>query len=116
MRVGYELGIIISYPTSASGIIVLLKNAHKYREFFPTLFVKTTDFQLVFLFWADAYSYHLIWRAWYNGSYTMVAKPIRALELHYPMIQFLLIGVSKIGTLSKIRETENSFKALVTCV
>ena len=24
-----------------------------------------------------------IWRAWYNGSYTMVAKPIRALELHY---------------------------------
>ena len=50
MRVGYELGIIISYPTSANGIIVLLKNAHKYREFFPTLFVKTTDFQLVFYF------------------------------------------------------------------
>ena len=22
------------------------------------------------------------------GSYTMMAKPIRALELHYPMIQF----------------------------
>ena len=46
----------------------------------------------------------------------MMAKPIRALELHYPMIQFLIIGVSKTGTLSKIRETENSFKALVTCV
>ena len=71
--------MIISYPTSASGIIVLLQAPTKYREFFPTLFVKTTDFQLVFL---D------IWRVWYNGSYTMMAKPIRDLELHYPMIHF----------------------------
>ena len=47
MRVGYELPIIISYPTSASGIIVLLDTPTKYREFFPTLFVKTTDSQLV---------------------------------------------------------------------
>ena len=38
----------------------------------------------------DAYSYH-IWRTWYNGSYTMMAKPIRALELHHPTIQFLII-------------------------
>ena len=45
-----ELAIIISYPTSANGIIVLLKTPTKYREFFPTLFVKTTDFQLVFNF------------------------------------------------------------------
>ena len=45
-----ELAIIISYPTSASGIIVLLKTPTKYREFFPTLFVKTADFQLVFNF------------------------------------------------------------------
>ena len=29
--------------------------------------------------------------AWYNGSYTMVAKPIKSLELHYTMIQFLII-------------------------
>ena len=36
------------YPTSLSGIIVLLKTATKYGEFFTTLFVKTTDFQLVF--------------------------------------------------------------------
>ena len=50
MRVGYELAIIISYPTSASGIIILLKMPTKYREFFPTLFVNTTDFQLVFNF------------------------------------------------------------------
>ena len=50
MRVGYELAIIISYPTSASGIIILLKMPTKYREFFPILFVNTTDFQLVFNF------------------------------------------------------------------
>ena len=46
-----ELAIIISYPTSASGIIALLKTPTKqYREFFPTLFVKTIDFHLVFNF------------------------------------------------------------------
>ena len=42
-----ELAIIILYPTSANGIIVLLKTPTKYREFFPTLFVKTIDFQFV---------------------------------------------------------------------
>ena len=30
-------------------------------------------------------------RAWYNGSYIMAAKPIKSLELHYTMIQFLII-------------------------
>ena len=50
MRVGYELAIIFSYKTSASGIIVLLKTPTNIKEFFPTLFVKTTDFQLVFNF------------------------------------------------------------------
>ena len=50
VRVGYDLAIIISYPTSASRIIVLLKTPTKYREFFPTFFVKATDFQLVFNF------------------------------------------------------------------
>ena len=30
VRVGYELAIIISYRTSAYGIIVLLKKSHKY--------------------------------------------------------------------------------------
>ena len=49
-RVGYELAIIISYSTSLSGLIVLLKTPTKYREVFPTLFVKTTDLQLVFNF------------------------------------------------------------------
>ena len=30
-------------------------------------------------------------RPWYNGSYTMAARPIKMLELHYTMIQFLII-------------------------
>ena len=33
---------------------------------------------------------YLICRAWYNRSYTMMAKPMKTLELHYPMIQFLI--------------------------
>jgi len=46
------LAIIVSYPTNTSRIIitVLLKSPSKYQEEFPTLFVKTTDFQLVFNF------------------------------------------------------------------
>ena len=33
-------------------------------------------------------------RVWYNGSYTIAAKPIKTLELHYTMIQFLIIIVN----------------------
>ena len=33
-------------------------------------------------------------RPWYNGSYTMAAKPIKTLELHYTIIQFLIIRFS----------------------
>ena len=29
-------------------------------------------------------------RAWYDGSYTMAAKPIKMQELHYTMIYFLI--------------------------
>ena len=31
--------------------------------------------------------------AWYNDSYTMAAKPIKSLELHYTMIQFLINNI-----------------------
>ena len=30
-------------------------------------------------------------RAWYNGSYSMVAKPVKSVEFHYAMVQFLII-------------------------
>ena len=29
-------------------------------------------------------------RVWYNGSYTIAAKPIKMLESHYTIIQFLI--------------------------
>ena len=45
-----DLAIIISNPTRATGMIVLLITPTKYREFFLTLFVKTTYFPLVFNF------------------------------------------------------------------
>ena len=38
------------------------------------------------------YAIVAISRAWYNGSYTMAAKPVKPLELHDTMIQFLLAG------------------------
>ena len=41
---GALLAIIISYPTSASGIIVLLKTPTKYWELFPLYFCKNNWF------------------------------------------------------------------------
>ena len=63
----------------------------RYREFFPSLFVKTTDFQPVYNFEPAHIQLLYLESIWYSGSYTMMAKPIRALELHYPKIQFLIM-------------------------
>ena len=62
----------------------------KILRILPDFICKNNRFSACFWFWADAYSCH-IWRARCNGSYTMMAKPIRALELHYPMTQFLIM-------------------------
>ena len=60
----------------------------KENTVFPTLFVKTTDFQLAFDFeqtrTVTIFGKHGIMAH-------IMAKPIRALELHYPMVQFLII-------------------------
>ena len=69
-----ELAIIISYPTSASGITVLLKTPTRFRELFPTLIVKANDFQLVFSF--EQTRTVLVWRAWYNGSYVTLHRTL----------------------------------------
>ena len=29
---------------------------------------------------------------WYNGSHTMMSKPIKILELHHPNFQFLILN------------------------
>ena len=77
-----ELAIIISYPTGASGV--------NYCSFFkhPQNMENSSRFSACFNFEQTRTVTIIIWRAWYNVSYTMMAKPIRALELHYPMIQF----------------------------
>ena len=65
-----------------SGIIVLLKNNQEIlvdlADF--TLQEQQEDNLMVAISWA-----------WYNGSYTMTAKPIKSLELHYTIIQLLMI-------------------------
>ena len=82
-----------------------LKNARKISRIIPVFLSKqSTDFQVVFSFEQTRYSYH-IWRAWYNGSYTMMAKPIRALEFHYAMIQFLIIYNTFIFTVEEERRS-----------
>ena len=75
------MAIIILYPTSASGIIVLLKTPKKYREFFPTLDVILTDFQLVFNFEQTR-------KVTIFGEHGIMAhaKP-ELIELHYPIIK-----------------------------
>ena len=35
--------------------------------------------------------------AWYNDSYIKAAKPIKSLELHYTMIQFLILNYLLLG-------------------
>ena len=37
---------------------------------------------------------------WYNGSYTIAAKPIKTLESHYTMIQFLIIEITPRNSIS----------------
>ena len=64
VRVRYEM--VVGYNN-------LMSMQH---AFFPTLFVKTTDFQLVFNFGQTrTVRVQHNWRAWYSGSYTMMAKP-----------------------------------------
>ena len=46
-----------------------------FSEFYATLLVKTTDFQLVFNY-KQMHTVTNIWRAWYNGLSTMMATSI----------------------------------------
>ena len=50
MRVGYELAIIISYPTSATGIVPLKRPQNIEISFRLLICEKKNDFQLVFIF------------------------------------------------------------------
>ena len=72
--------VIISYPTSVSGIIVLFKTPPKYRKLNKKQ-IKTPQKVILYC-------------AWHNGSYTMMAKRIKTLESHYTMIQFLVKDIN----------------------
>ena len=85
IRVGYNH--LISNKREWNNCFI--KNAHKISRILLALICKNNRFSACFSFWADAYS--SIFAAWFNGSYTKMAKPIRALD---PMIQVLIIGVS----------------------
>ena len=74
--------IIILYLTSTSGIIVLLKTPTNYGQIFPNLFCENKLMRTV----TD------ICRPWYNRSYTMMAKPMKTLWMHYAMIEFVKKG------------------------
>ena len=68
-------------PTSLSGRIVFIKNNQE-------IMLDLVDFAL-----QEPPQDNLMVafsRAWYNGSYTMATTPIKFLELHYTMIQFLI--------------------------
>ena len=62
-----------------------------------TLFVKTTDLQLVYLSSRVQLPY-LEGMVYGNGSYTTMAKPIRALEFYYLIIQFSIISIISVET------------------
>ena len=48
-------------------------------------------------------------RAWYNGSYTMAAKPIKSLELHYAMIRFSIKMDSTGDILLEVNQRRQAF-------
>ena len=78
------------YSSHIQQVYYFIKNAPKISRILPNFICKNNWFSACFWLWADLYSYHM-WRAWYNGSYTMMAKPILAPKLHCQMIQFLII-------------------------
>ena len=71
---------------------ILLENAFFCQQNVPSEIASSARNSSTRIYHARLEQMHTaIWRAWYNGSHTMMAKAIRAVELHYPMIQFLII-------------------------
>ena len=77
-RVGYE---VIDSQRGAKWNNCFIKNHQQ-------ILLDFADF--AWLEQPEGNSMDAISRVRYNGSYTMAAKPIKTLELHYTMIQFLI--------------------------
>ena len=81
VRVGYEMvdNLLISNKPEWNSSFI--KNAHKISRIFPDFVCKSNRFFSSFLITVTI---------WYNGSYTLMAKPVRAPESHYPIILSLV--------------------------
>ena len=73
----------------------LISNKRKWNNCFiinhQQILLDFADF--VWLEQPEGNSMDAISRVWYNSSYTIAAKPIKTLELHYTVIQFLIIDI-----------------------
>ena len=89
MRVGYEM----IDSQRGVGYNHLISNKHKWNNCViknnKEILLNLADFTLQEQL--EGNSMVAISRAWYDGSYTMATKPIKSFELHYTMIQFLII-------------------------
>ena len=72
------LAIILWYPTSAN-VLLKMRPEKKNKKKKKWKLENNTKLR----------AYHIC-RAWYNGSYTMLAKPMKTLVILYPMIQALI--------------------------
>ena len=70
------------------GGYLLVKNANEISRILPDLICKNIRFSACFEFWAD--STVTIFRENGTMAHILMVKPIRALELHYPMIRFVI--------------------------
>ena len=92
-RVGYEMIDSQRGAKRRVGYNHLISNKREWNSCFiknnPEILLDRADFVL-----QEQPENNLmvpISRAWYNGSYTMAAKAIKSMELHYTMIQFLIM-------------------------
>ena len=91
-RVGYE---VIDSQRGAKCLVGynhLISNKREWNNYFiknhQQILLEFADFA-----WLEQPEGNLtdaISWVWYNGSYTIASKPIKTLELHYTMIQFLI--------------------------
>ena len=83
-----------NYSTSARWIWVgynhFISNKHEWNNCFIKKLPKNQPILILFSILSRRIQLPYLEIAWYSGSYTMMANPIRALELHYLMIQFLI--------------------------
>ena len=83
-----------NYSTSARWIWVgynhFISNKHEWNNCFIKKLPKNQPILILFSILSRRVQLPYLEIAWYSGSYTMMANPIRALELHYLMIQFLI--------------------------